>query len=613
MTGSVAFLLNGIAALLVALAILGGAVLPRHDLAGLAAREAGQRLGREIRVGSLHVRPGLETIVTLRDARLANIEGGSAPDMLRLAALDARIALRPLLRGEVELLDIQVQGLHLLLERTPDGRRNWRFRGDPAGPPAPFTPEPPDRSGLPLLHALNVADSEIVFRTSSGRLLRTRLDQARLGADAPDQPLRLAIEGRWNEFAVAMTGRLGSAEQLRAGRTPFPMALAATSGDARLAFDGVSGDPLSFDRLDGRLHLRAARLGTVVALAGAEAPIAVPVELAGAFIRRDLLWRLTAAEGALDGAALTMPLLALEEGRPDRVAVEAATARLDLRRLLPEGPGGDEPFDLPMRDLHRPDPMLRARLSAGEVRHGAWQAREAALDLTMEQGGTRLDRLSLGLFGGQLVALAEVEAGAETGTLTAEARLDGAELEPLRVALALDPLPLRGRVEGRAGLRGSGATLREAVREAEAVVVLGMRQGSVERAVIEQASTDIQALFRRAEGFVPLTCLLGVVQIRAGQGTAAPLRLRATTGTVRAAVGFDLRRRLLEAVIRTRRETTGPLALDLPVRVTGSFDDPSFDLARLTPREEAWLAAAPARTLPAALRDFAAGNPCHRG
>ncbi len=613
MLGSVAFLLNGIAGLLVGIAVLAGAILPRHDFATLATREASERLGRDVQIGSLRITPGLATTVALRDATLANIMGGSAPEMLRLAGLQARIALLPLLRGEVELLDVQAQGLHLLLERTPDGRRNWRFRGDPAGPSAPFPPEPPDRSVLPLLHALRVADSEIVFRTRSGRRLRTRLNEARLGADSPDQPLVLAIQGEWNDFAVDMQGRLGSAEQLRAGRTPFPMALTATSGDARLAFDGVSGDPLGFDRLDGRLQLRAAQLGTALALAGTEVAIAAPVELAGGFLHRGDLWRLTGAEGRLDGAGLAVPLLALDEGQPDRVEVEAQAERLDLRRLLPAGQDSDAPFDLPMRDLHRPDPLLRLRLTAGELRHGALQAREAALDLTMEQGRTRLNRLSLGAFGGQLAASAEIEAGAGTGTLTAEAALDGAELEPLRLALALDPLPLRGRVEGRAGLQGRGETLREAVREAEAVAVLGMRQGSVERAVIEQASTDLQALFRRAEGFVPLTCLLGVVQIRAGQGTAAPLRLRATTGTVRAAVGFDLRRRLLEAVIQTRRQTTGPLALDLPVRVTGSFDDPSFDLARLTPREEAWLAATPAQTLPPPLRGFAESNPCHRG
>lgn len=614
MTGAIAFLLNGAGALLLGSAFLAGVVLPRQDFAALAARHATEALGREVRIGSLRATPGLVPLITLRDAQLANIEGGTAPEMARVSAAHARLALLPLLlRGEVVLHEARAEGFRLLLERTPDGRRNWRFRGDPAGPSAPFAPEPPDRGGLPLLQGIALADGEIVFRTRGGTRLAIRIGEGRLAAPARDQPFALQVAGAYNGAPVTLEGTLGSPDQLRAGRTPFPMRLTARSGDARLDFDGHSTDPMNVDRLDGRLHLRAERLGTLLALAGAEAAVAVPVDLAGPFVRQDTLWRLAGAAGRLDGAALSVPLLALAEGRPDRVEVEAAAARLDLRRLLPEGPGSDAPFDLPMRALHRPDPLLRARLSAGELRHGAWQAREAALDLAMEPGRTRVNRLALGVFGGRLAALAQVETSGEGGTLIAEGSLDGAELEALRVALGLDPLPLRGRIEARAAMQGTAATLRGAVREAEAAGVLAMRQGSVERAVIEQASTDIQALFRRAEGQVPLACLLGVVQIRAGQGTAAPLRLRAATGTVHAAIGFDLRRRLVEAVIRSRRETTGALALDLPVRVTGGFDEPRFDLARLSPREEAWLAATPAETLPAALRRFAEGNPCHRG
>ncbi len=57
-----------------------------------------------------------------------------------------------------------------------------------------------------------------------------------------------------------------------------------------------------------------------------------------------------------------------------------------------------------------------------------------------------------------------------------------------------------------------------------------MRDGSVKRSIIEQASTDLRAIFREKEGASPVDCLGAVLVVKDWLGTLAPLPLRTGEG-----------------------------------------------------------------------------------
>ena len=107
-------------------------ILPQIDLASRVAARGTAALGRSLTIDSLRLSPGLRTTVEIRGARLANIEGGSAPHMATLASATATLDLLPLLRGQVVLHEVRAEGFTLLLERDAQRRRNWRFQNDPA-------------------------------------------------------------------------------------------------------------------------------------------------------------------------------------------------------------------------------------------------------------------------------------------------------------------------------------------------------------------------------------------------------------------------------------------------------------------------------------------------
>ncbi|TCZ58573.1 AsmA family protein [Roseicella aquatilis] len=599
-------------AVLAVLAVSGLLLLGRVDWAGLAATRAGAALGRPVTLGALRVTPGRWLRIEVEDLALANIEGGSRPEMLTLRRAAAEVELRSLLHGPPVLRAVAVDGLSLLLERGREGARNWRF-----GAPRPPAEGPPDRSGLPLLLSAAVTDSEILFRTGSGQVLRTWLETAAIGTEGPEAPVLLRAAGRYNDVPVALDGRLESTTLLRQSARPYGTTLRLEARDTRLDFDGTMTDPLNIDGADGAAVLRAPSPDTLLALAGAAAELHAPLEIEGRLTHRDAVWQLAEGKGQLAGEAVAIRLARFTEGtpgQPDAVALDLGFGRLDLNRRLAAGRrAGAAEADLPLEVSAAPDPLLSVRLEAEELAYAALRARDVAFAAALVPGRITVESLALSTSGARLRASGQVEARPQGARIAAEVRLEEGDLDIMRRALGLRSLPLAGRLDGWVAVTAEGGRLNAAARGARVSAVVAMRGGQVAREVIEAGSTDLRLLVRRPRGMTPVACLLGMVEMRAGSGEVAPLRIRSAEGTVAGTASFNLDRRQLDLVIGSERATTGFFALDIPVRVSGSFADPSIRPARWSPKGRARLAAADdVAPLPARLRDFARQNPCYR-
>src|SRR3712207_5725927 len=83
-----------------------------------------------------------------------------------------------------------------------------------------------------------------------------------------------------------------------------------------------------------------------------------------------------------------------------------------------------------------------------------------------------------------------------------------------------------------------------------------MDSGAIGLDVIETASIDVRRLFRKAEGMSAVSCLLGVLDMRAGEGTVIPLRIRSADGTITGHAWFDLNRRRFDLTIGSQSATT---------------------------------------------------------
>ncbi len=565
----------GVVAVLV-LAIGVAVAIVWSKLPQLVADRASKATGRTVEIGALTLSPGRWVGVELHDASIANLPGGTRPQMATLGSLTGEVELWPLLHGTIVARSVQVEKADILLEKIGE-QPNWRN--------GPKRPEKPGggRASFPTILGA-VLDGAVTFRTSGGNALTTRLDQVKLEASAADRPARVTGPGSYHGAPVVMDLKLGSYDQLHNAATPFPTDITLTSGDTVLHFVGTMTKPLDVDGADGHLSLLAPTPGALEKIAGIDPTPAPKLRLAGALQHDADLWRLEQAKGALGEAELESGTLALREGSttpqktPDKIDLALRFARIDADRLMGEFKGGGGDDGGGFAPEAEPNPQVTAKLEAAELSYDKMRLIKPKLSAAIEPKLIKLDEMSFGALGGtvRLDGRIEAEADGKSGAVSATVSGTGLEVAELRQTLGAEHLPLSGRVDLHAVAEGVGRSAAAALKAGRASVVATMTGGSVSAQIVKLASTDVTGLLTSSRTMVGLDCLLAVAEVRNGVAFVGPLRLRSADGTVVARGRVDLLGETLDMTVASESATTGALALDVPVRVSGSFDDPTI-------------------------------------
>jgi AsmA family protein len=604
----------GLVGSVLVIAAVAALMLARLDLRSTIEGQASKTLDRRLTIGALQVGWGFPLSLRARELRLANAPWGSEPDMARIASLSAEIDVWPLLRGVLQLRKLEIAGFRLLLERDAEGLGNWRFKS--GGMPAigHLAVIPKNRAQFPTLIDGRLHDGEIVLRNRRGGALTIGLQQVGIGSPDGESPVSATAAGAYNGRAAQLTARTDSFAALRDPTRPFRTRFAIATAGARFDFDGTIMELLHFDGVDGAAKLEADRISALASFAGADLGLVEPLRLAGGFTRRGDHWRLSRATGKLANVDLAGSL-DLHEGRlgtPDKVAADLDLAEVDLDRLLAGGPGPVATSPVTIALPQHPDPEIAGHVHAAAVRYGAVHIEDLQAQGALDERGLRLEGLGFGLAGGSVdVAGTARTAGGKTA-LSARATVAAADLARLALILGAGAKTVGGRLDGGMTIEMTGATIWQALASSAGHAVLVATGGRIARDLIKKALTDLLSLFREAKGTIPVSCLLGIVELWRGIANIRSFTLRSAEGTLFGTGKIDLLRRRVDLLIRPDPGTTEFPALGLPLHISGDSKDLSVQpLLHLPPI----LSAIPAtdsllRRLPPALRHLAERKPC---
>lgn len=199
--------------------------------------------------------------------RLRNIEGASAPDMIKLKSLDARVALTPLLKGRVVVESMVLVEPDVLLERLPDGRPNWQFLRPPT---LDFVDDVGD--DLAVNRLIVVGGSVSV--TNAGRLERLTGINAEIMAERLAGPFRVQGDVTWRGLAWRVD--VGSGRFAPFQTTSVSAVVGLRGGGSEARFNGAATLAANKPILSGTLRGDLARFRDI--LAAMELPL--PPELA---------------------------------------------------------------------------------------------------------------------------------------------------------------------------------------------------------------------------------------------------------------------------------------------------------------------------------------------
>lgn len=185
-----------IAVLAVAVGVLPG-LIDWNDYKDPIQAQIKALTGRDVVIGGdirIAVLPA--PAVVANGVRMANIDGASAADMVRLKSVEVRVALGPLLTGNVQVETVKLVDPIVELERLADGRANWEFapvRAETDGSKSAALPGVGGgESGTAAairLDNFHVENGTVIYRDArSGTIERIERVEARLSAESLSGP-----------------------------------------------------------------------------------------------------------------------------------------------------------------------------------------------------------------------------------------------------------------------------------------------------------------------------------------------------------------------------------------------------------------------------------------
>ncbi len=425
-------------------------------------------------------------------------ERNSATTFASARSAQASLALWPLLRGQVVVDRVLVEGLRATLVRGVDGRLNT---DDLTGGAAPATPAAPSES-TPVrfdVAGLSVRDAAVTVddRGARRKLIMSGLE-LETGRLAPGAAGDLRLQGQLKsepaavDLAIALDARLTIDTVQRRHKLD----------DIALKVDGrLAGQPGASLSLGGALlaDLQAERIGLSGLKLQASWPRAAggPLQLQASGEATALLDKQTLdarLAGTIDQsrfeARIGMPRFA-----PAAYTFDLKVDRLDLDRVLagggeasPAGTAAEEtPIDLSaLRTLD-----AKGQLRIGAVQVAKMQATELRAELRAAGGRLEIAPIAASLYQGRLAGAMTIDARA-TPRLGLRQTLTGVQLGPmLKDALGRDSLEGRGDVT--LNVAAQGATVSALTRALGGDARIALRDGAVRGINVAQVIRSAKA------------------------------------------------------------------------------------------------------------------------
>lgn len=560
---------------------------------GPVERAVQAKTGREFHIGgNLDVDLGRTLTVRADGLTFANAEWSKTP---RIASADrAEIDLRawPLLRGQVRIPEIRLTRPDLLLETAPgkDQPGNWDFLGPSDGEP-------------PVLQRLLVDDGRLKFLDAAGKtdiLVSLNSGKPRTADGAP--PLLVNGKGRWQGNPFTLDGNTESPLELTNSDHPFRIHLDGRAGATRAIASGTLTNPFALRTFDLDFALSGQDMEDLYPLIGLAIPSTPPYRLKGRLKRNNDTWRYENFTGVAGDSDLGGTAQIEVGGERPFLKADLVSKRLDFDDLAgfvgapPKTGAGEsanaeqkaEAAALAAKPTVLPDTpydLSKLRAMDADVKWKAQRinAPKLPLDdmdahLKLDDGLLRLEPLNFGVAGGDIRSTIRMDARKPTISTQLKASIRKVQLGGLFPDAKLAE-QASGGISGEIDLAGTGNSIAAMLGSSDGKVAVGMGRGHIGNLIMELAGLDVAESLKflfTGDRQIPLRCAWGDFGVQRGLMTSQQIAFDTTDTLVLGEGTIDLKQEKLDLLLRPRPKDISILALRSPLRIGGTFKDPSF-------------------------------------
>jgi hypothetical protein len=320
--------------------LAGPSFIDWSDHKDAVAREISDLTGRRLAIeGEVELALLPSPHLRAEKVTLSGIEGGASPHLARAEAIELKVLVGPLLRGQISVESLVLDEPQLVLETLADGRRNWDFSAGRNGDSATSS------DGAGILERLRFDQVRVLGGAltylAPGHAETVVVENALISAPALTGPWQVTADAVWRE--VRLDAVIGLAGARAAGKRRLRLEVDLPESGTRMEFTGSLAAAEADLALEGRLSVEGddlQALGDELRPAVLAAP-ALPSRPFG--VNGDLRWR--PSSWSLENLAVELGGVGLKGALkgPEAIGGRASLAlnakQLDMERFLEDREG----------------------------------------------------------------------------------------------------------------------------------------------------------------------------------------------------------------------------------------------------------------------------------
>lgn len=503
-------------------------------------------------------------------AQLGNAEGFGPGPFLTLERADVGVKLFPLLSGRMEVRRLELEGLHVYLEKNAQAKSNWEDLAK--SEPTPVSEEPGSNGDMPTIAGVSIKDAALDYRdvqnATRRRLQQLNVETGRIasgepidleldfaldeGEDTPATRVKLKTEATLDtenerySLADLELDATSAADPKVADSRELKLALRAPSAVADLkaqtlalpqftmnAFGaefsgGIDGQQiLDKPAFTGALSLKPVSARELLTQLGSEAPKTRDPEALKS-LAFDARLVATDKSAMLEDLKLTLDdthatgRLGITDFDKTALRFDLTLDRLDLDRYQAPEEGkkeakeaAKEPFELPVEQLKALD--AKGTLRIGQLTLAGMKMSDVRFTVDAADGVVRLNPSEAKLYGGRHRGAITIDARGQVARLAMEEKMSGVDLAGLMGAL-VDSKRLSGKGNAEWALTARGNGSDALLKSADGRLNFDVADGALKGTDLWYELRRARALFEREAA--PAQGSTGETRFKALKGSA---------------------------------------------------------------------------------------------
>ena len=480
--------------------------------------------GRKLVIGSnIDLDIGLSPSLVLSDIEFQNAAWGTRKNMVKISRFEVKVALLPLIRGNIDVKRFILKDPDILIETNKNGKTNLEFKSPEKAPAAKKSPEAESKPAAAgqeevSLPALTINELEIINGTltyrdgKTGKTETVALKSLKADIKGLDNPLNFNLDGAYNDAPFIVKGTLGSIRDINDPNIPWPVDIAVNAFGTNSTIKGSIKNPMEQQGINIDFDVKIDDWNRLSEVAGSEIPIKDKLGVSGNFADVSAKgyqiknFKISLGKNLIDGS-IGMNIA----GKVPFIDAVLSSKELDLRNLMPEGKEAEKTAQntekaptqnerifsddpLPLDSLRLADGVFKLRFD--KVVMPKMVVSNLVIDSTLNKGNLTVKPFKANMGGGSINIETDILSKGKSADLSFVLNVKDFEIADM-LAEAGSNDALEGRIDADIDVRGSGNSVASIMGGLNGYTRVIMGEGKIDNKIIDEFGGDLsKGIFR---------------------------------------------------------------------------------------------------------------------